>query len=99
MLISYLFVVIFDNGFKASIFKVVFAIALFALCINITINRFRIKDYFALQTQYSNLYEKHYKPFSMTNLNSFAPKQNLVMILVESLESNLSHNNGGGELS
>ncbi len=88
------------SNFKVNIFKVVFAIALFALCTNIVINRFKIKDYLHTQTQYSQLYEEHYKPFDLANLKDFSPTQNLIVILVESLESNLTTHiaqNGGGE--
>lgn len=85
---------------KLTTFKVVFSIALFALCANIVVNRFHIKDYVRTQTQYSQLYENHYKPFDSANLAGFTPKQNLIIILVESLESNLilqtSENEGGG---
>lgn len=75
---------------KITTFRVIFAIVLFALCTNIVINRFRIKDFLNAQTQYSQLYEEHYKYFDFANLKNFTPKQNLIVIFVESLETNLS---------
>lgn len=89
----------FGDG-KTKVFKVALSLALFALCVNVVVNRFKIKDYLHTQTQYSQLYENHYKPFDSANLAGFTPKQNLIIILVESLESNLaaytSENGGGG---
>ena len=98
-------VMIFDkiSTFKFNILKVFLSLILFALCINITINKFRIKDYLRTQTQYSQLYEKHYKSFDLANIKDFTPKQNLIIILVESLESNLTNHiaispkTGGGD--
>lgn len=90
------------SHFKVNIFRVVFAIALFALCVNMVINRFKIKDYLHTQTQYSQLYEEHYKSFNLANFKDFSHSQNLIVILVESLESNLANHIaqngvGGGE--
>lgn len=85
---------------KTKVFKVALSLALFVLCVNVVVNRFKVKDYLYTQTQYSQLYENHYKPFDSANLAGFAPKQNLIIILVESLESNLAaytSENGGGE--
>lgn len=101
LLYSYV-IKIFDkiSGFKLNMFKVVFAIAIFALCTNIVINRLKIKDYLHTQQQYSQLYEEHYKPFDLANLKDFTPKQNLIIIIVESLETTLTSHiaqNGGGE--
>lgn len=79
------------SHFKVNIFRVVFAIALFVLCTNIVINRFKIKDYLHTQTQYSQLYEEHYKSFDLANFKDFSHSQNLIVILVESLESNLAN--------
>lgn len=90
----------FGNG-KTKAFKIVLSLALFVLCVNVVVNRFKIKDYLHTQTQYSQLYENHYKPFDSANLAGFTPKQNLIVILVESLETHLaaytSENMGGGE--
>ena len=81
---------------RSLIFKCVFALAIFALCVNMTVNKLRIKDYLRTQMQFSQLYEKHYKPFDMSLLTNFTPKQNLIVIFVESLESNLAYETGGG---
>ncbi|MGX3011101.1 hypothetical protein ACWIUD_06005 [Helicobacter sp. 23-1044] len=86
---------------KATLGKLAFAFALFALCLNITNNKLKITRYLKTQTEFSNLYEAHYKPFDSANLTEFAPKQNLIVILAESLESTFSGanipNGGGGE--
>lgn len=87
---------------KATISKVVFAFVLFALCLNVTNNKLKITHYLKTQESYSNLYEKHYQPFDSTNLVNFKPKQNLIVILAESMESTFSAKNiptqnwGGG---
>ena len=65
---------------------VLFSIALFALCVNVVINRFHIKDYLKAQTTFSQLYESYYKPYDLSQTQN--PTQNLIVIIVESLESN-----------
>lgn len=87
---------------KATFGKVAFAFVLFALCLNITNNKLKITRYLKTQETYSNLYETHYKPFDSANLANFTPKQNLIIILAESMESTFSAKNipaqiGGGE--
>ncbi|MGX2982027.1 hypothetical protein [Helicobacter sp. 23-1045] len=86
---------------RATLGKLAFAFALFALCLNITNNKLKITHYLKTQTEFSNLYETHYKPFDSANLAGFTPKQNLIVILAESLEStfsskNIPNTNGGG---
>lgn len=85
---------------KAKVAKFVFALALFALCLNVTNNKLKITRYLSTQETYSTLYEEHYKPFDITNVQNFNPKQNLIIILAESLESTFSAKNipqwGGG---
>ncbi len=88
---------------KATLGKLAFAFVLFALCLNITNNKLKITRYLKTQTEFSNLYETHYKPFDSANLAGFTPKQNLIVILAESMESTFSSKNipntqtGGGE--
>lgn len=87
---------------KATFGKVAFAFVLFALCLNVTNNKLKITRYLKTQETYSNLYENHYKPFDSANLANFKPKQNLIIILAESMESTFSSKNipaqiGGGE--
>lgn len=87
---------------KAKVAKCVFALALFALFLNITNNKLKITRYLNTQESYSTLYEEHYKPFDEALLQDFSPKQNLIIILAESLESTFSAQNipqsqtGGG---
>lgn len=87
---------------KAKVAKCVFALALFALFLNITNNKLKITRYLNTQESYSTLYEEHYKPFDEVLLQDFSPKQNLIIILAESLESTFSAQNipqsklGGG---
>ena len=86
---------------KATLSKLAFAFVLFALCLNITNNKLKITHYLKTQSEFSNLYETHYKPFDNVNLAGFTPKQNLIVILAESLESTFSSKNipniiGGG---
>lgn len=95
----------FGNA-KTKAFKIFLSIALFALCVNVVVNRFKIKDYLHTQTQYSQIYENHYKLdiAKSANLAGFTPKQNLIIIFVESLESNLTthtaeHTGGGNRLT
>lgn len=89
---------------KATLGKVAFAFVLFALCLNITNNKLKITHYLKTQETYSNLYETHCKPFDSANLADFTPKQNLIIILAESMESTFSsknipaQNTGGGTL-
>lgn len=84
-----------------SISLMAFAIALFALCVNVVINRFHIKDYLKAQTTFSQLYESYYKPYNVSQITQ-KPTQNLIVIIVESLESNF-HNYtaemGGGKIT
>lgn len=40
--------------------KLIFSLAIFALCVNITINSLKIKRYVNTQTNFSTLYESHY---------------------------------------
>lgn len=90
---------------KATLGKLAFAFVLFALCVNVTNNKLKITRYLKTQTEFSNLYEAHYKPpFDIVNSANagFSPKQNLIVILAESLESTFSAKNilntiGGGE--
>ena len=86
---------------KAKVAKFAFALALCALFLNITNNKLKITRYFNTQETYSTLYEEHYKAFDMANLQDFSPKQNLIIILAESLEStfsakNIPYSQGGG---
>ena len=87
---------------KATFGKVASAFVLFALCLNVTNNKLKITHYLKTQETYSNLYETHYKPFDSANLADFTPKQNLIIILAESMESTFSsknipaQNTGGG---
>ena len=78
---------------RATISKLAFGIALFALCLNATNNKLKITRYLKAQESYSTLYEKHYKAFNESVLQGFAPKQNLIVILAESLESTFSSQN------
>ena len=91
---------------KATLGKLTFAFVLFALCVNVTNNKLKITRYLKTQTEFSNLYETHYKPpfdiVNSANLAGFAPKQNLIVNFAESLESTFSAKNipntiGGGE--
>ncbi len=87
---------------KATLGKLTFAFVLFALCVNVTNNKLKITRYLKTQTEFSNLYETHYKAFDIANLAGFAPKQNLIVIFAESLQSTFSAKNipntiGGGE--
>ena len=78
---------------RATISKLAFGIALFALCLNATNNKLKITRYLKAQESYSTLYEKHYKAFDDSVLQGFSPKQNLIVILAESLESTFSSQN------
>ena len=94
---------------KATLGKLTFAFVLFALCVNVTNNKLKITRYLKTQTEFSNLYETHYNkpPFDIVNsanLAGFTPKQNLIVIFAESLESTFSAKNipntiGGGEIA
>lgn len=83
-----------------SISLVIFAIILFVLCANIVVNRFHIRDYLQNQKEYSQLYENHYTSYNLANIKHIKqttqPKQNLILIIAESLESNFSNYIGGG---
>lgn len=83
-----------------SISLVTFAIVLFVLCANIVVNRFHIRDYLQNQKEYSQLYENHYTSYNLANIKHIKqttqPKQNLILIIAESLESNFSNYIGGG---
>lgn len=84
-----------------SISLVSFAIVLFALCVNVVINRFHIKDYLKAQTTFSQLYENYYKPYDLSQITQ-NPQQNLIVIIVESLESNFDSYTaemGGGKIA
>ncbi len=59
---------------KTKAFKVILSLALFALCVNVVVNRFKVKDYLHTKTQYSQLYENHCKPFDSANLAGFCTK-------------------------
>lgn len=78
---------------KATLGKLSFAVVLFGLCLNISNNKLKITHFLKTQSKFSNLYETHYKPFDSANLAGFSPKQNLILILAESLESTFSAKN------
>lgn len=66
-------------------------------------SKFEILAYLEQRKILSNLYENHYATFDLTNFSDFTPKQNLIIILAESLESTFSaaniplrNANGGG---
>lgn len=68
-------------------------------------SKFEILAYLEQRKILSNLYENHYATFDLTSLSDFTPKQNLIIILSESLESTFSaaniplrNANGGGDL-
>lgn len=84
---------------NAKIVKITFAVALFALFLNITNNKLKITRY--LNAPYSTLYEEQYAHFDKQALANFTPKQNLIVIFAESLEATFSaastpKNRGGG---
>ena len=85
---------------NAKIAKITFAVALFALFLNITNNKLKITRYLNTQESYSSLYEEQYAPFDKQALANFTPKQNLIVIFAESLETTFSAastpKNGGG---
>lgn len=88
---------------NAKIAKITFAVALFALFLNITNNKLKITRYLNTQESYSSLYEEQYAPFDKQALANFTPKQNLIVIFAESLETTFSaastpKNGGGGRL-
>ena len=99
MIVKFFYGVVLSQ--KAKVAKFAFALALCALFLNITNNKLKITRYLNTQETYSTLYEEYYKPFDMANLQDFSPKQNLIIILAESLEStfsakNIPYSQGGG---
>lgn len=85
----------------ATALQIILALAILIRCFDATNNQLEIAKYFKTQQIFSTLYEEHYKAFS-TDLRDFKPKQNLIVILAESMESTLSaqnfaqNQNGGG---
>lgn len=75
--------------------KIIFALLLFALFLNMTNNKLKITRYLKTQQTYSNLYENHYKTFDTASLQDFSRQnhQNLIVILAESFESTFSSKN------
>lgn len=75
--------------------KIIFAVVLVALFLNMTNNKLKITRYFKTQQTYSNLYENHYKAFDTTSLQDFSRQnhQNLIVIIAESFESTFSSQN------
>lgn len=70
-------------------------------------SKFEILAYLEQRKIVSNLYENHYATFDFENFSDFTPRQNLIIILAESLESTfssanipsaLSNADGGGDL-
>ena len=71
--------------------RLVLAVVMLGLSVNIVVNKWEIKDYFKEQKNISTFYETHYKPFDFAALEGFKPFQNLIVIFVEGLPSALSH--------
>lgn len=94
---------------RKSLWQIVAITAIFVASLYIINDRLQIVAYLKQKNNVSMLYENHYKPFDIANLAGFAPKQNLIVILAESLESTFSaknipdyipkvaQNGGGGE--
>lgn len=62
-------------------------------------SKFEITAYLEQRKILSNLYENHYKAFDLISVSDFTPKQNLIIILAESLESTFSSANIPSTLS
>lgn len=62
-------------------------------------SKFEILAHLEQRKIFSNLYENHYIAFDLTNFSDFTPKQNLIIIFAESLESTFSSANIPSTLS
>ena len=83
--------------------QVALSAVIFVACVFIVEDKFEILAYLEQRKVVSNLYENHYKRpldiIDVANLADFVPKQNLIIIFAESLESTFSSANipiGGG---
>ncbi len=82
--------------------KAILSIVVFSACIYIVEDKFEITAYLEQRKKVSDFYENYYMPFDSANLSDFTPKQNLIIIFAESMESTFSAKNipatlrGGG---
>ena len=89
---------------RKALWQIVAITAIFVASLCIANDRLQIVAYLKQKNNVSTLYENHYKPFDIANLAGFTPKQNLIVIFAESLESTFSAKNipntiGGGEIA